>query len=250
LFDDTVKQNLIATRRAPLKRNPEEFFLNKREKQREKTRQKLLEATIDTISTEGLDGVTISKVTKNAHLSRGMCNYHFETKEHLIVEAFQMIYHEHETAWRRILYDRSRQPVERMNDFITALLTPPIADTNKLAVWLAFWGVLSSRQTYFDLCAEIDREYENAVESVLREIAGSDDPVSGLSLHAIAVSLTGMIDGLGLQYVISPGQLTPQEAIRSCRAYLSSFFPDFAPICIDIIDSVPSVKRGKAAKQR
>jgi TetR/AcrR family transcriptional regulator, transcriptional repressor of bet genes len=224
--------------------------LNKREEQKQKTKQKLLKAAIDTISTEGLDGVTISKVTKNASLSRGMCNYHFETKEHLIVEAFEMIYHEHVTTWRRILYDRSRHPVERMKDLITALLTPPIADTNNLAVWLAFWGVLSSRQTYFDLCAKTDREYEDAVENVLREIAGADDPVNGLSLHAIAVSLTGLIDGLGLQFVIAPGQLTPQEAIHSCRAYLSSFFPEFAPLFNDTIDSVSRVNCRKGATQR
>lgn len=201
--------------------------MNKREKQREKTRKKLLEATIDTISTEGLDEVTMSKVTKHAKLSRGMCNYHFETKEQLIKEAFQMVYNEHETTWRRILCDHSRHPVERMNEFITALLTPPIADTNKVAIWLAFWGVLSSRQMYFDLCAETDREYEDSIEDVLRQITGSDDPVNGMSLHAISVSLTGLIDGLGLQYVIAPGQLTPQEAILSCKAYLSSFFPEF-----------------------
>jgi TetR/AcrR family transcriptional repressor of bet genes len=207
--------------------------LNQREEQKQKTRTKILKATIDTIMTEGLDGVTMAKVTRHAKLSRGMCNYHFETKEQLIKEAFKMVYHEHEATWRRILCDRRRDPVERIAEFIKALLNPPIADTNKLAVWLAFWGVLSSRQIYFDLCTETDREYENAVEDVLREIAGSDDPVKGMTLHAIAVSLTGLIDGLGLQYVISPGQLTPQEAILSCRAYLSSFFPEFGTIDID-----------------
>ena len=211
--------------------------MNKREKQKQKTRKKLLVATIDTISTEGLDGVTMSKVTKHAKLSRGMCNYHFETKEQLIKEAFQMVYHEHETTWRHILCDKNRHPVERMNEFITALLTPPIAETNKVAIWLAFWGVLSSRQMYFDLCTETDREYEKAVEDVLRQISGSNGHVNDLSLHAIAVSLTGLIDGLGLQYVISPGQLTPQEAILSCRAYLSSFFPEFGSMGVDTSDS-------------
>ena len=201
--------------------------MNKREKQKEKTRKKLLEATIDTISTEGLDGLTMSKVTKHAKLSRGMCNYHFESKEQLIKEAFQMVYSEHETTWRRILCDHRRHPVERMNEFISALLTPPIADTNKLVVWLAFWGVLSTLQMYFDLYSGTDREYEKAVEDVLLEIAGSPDPVNGMTLHAIAVSLTGLIDGLGIQYVISPGELTSQEAILSCKAYLSSFFPEF-----------------------
>ncbi len=216
--------------------------MNQREEQKQKTRRKLLKATIDNISTEGLEGVTISKVTKQAKVSRGMCNYHFETKEQLIREAFHLIYSEHVETWRRILCDHKRHPVERMNEFIKALLTPPIADTSKLVVWLAFWGVLSSRQVYFDLYTGIDREYEKAVEDVLREISGSADPVNGMTLHAIAVSLTGLIDGLGVQFVISPGQLTQQEAILSCRAYLSSFFPEFRTIDIDTLDCLSIIK--------
>lgn len=200
---------------------------NKRDKQKIQTRLKLLHNTVDLIAKEGFDGVTMSKVTRKANLSRGMCNYHFETKEQLMIEAFRLIYNEHETTWRGILGDLKLHPVERLKKLITALLSPPIAENNKLAVWLAFWGVSSIRQTYFEICAETDREYENAIEGVLREITGGDEIVNGMTLHAIAVSLTGIIDGLGIQYIISPGQLTRIDAIHSCMAYLSSFFHEF-----------------------
>lgn len=200
---------------------------NKRHKQKIETKLKLLRNTVDIIAKEGFDGVTMSKVTQKANLSRGMCNYHFETKEHLMVEAFRLIYNEHETTWRGILGDLTLHPVDRLKKLITALLSPPIAENNKLAVWLAFWGVSSTRQTYFEICAETDREYENAVEAVLREITGGDEIVNGMTLHSIAVSLTGIIDGLGIQYVISPGQLSAEDAIHSCMAYLSSFFYQF-----------------------
>lgn len=205
----------------------EKTIPNKRIEQKKKTRQKLLRATVDLIATQGFDGVSMSKVTQRAGLSRAMCNYHFETKEQLMIEAFQLVYHEHESAWRRILGDAGLFPVERITKLITTLLSPPIAEKNKLAVWLAFWGVRSTRQTYFELCAKTDREYEHAISDVLCEITGSGEPVNGMSIQSIAVSLTGIIDGLGLQYIISPGQLTPNEAIRSCKAYLSSFFHEF-----------------------
>lgn len=200
---------------------------NKRDRQKLKTRQKLLHNTVGLIAREGFDGVTMSKVTQKANLSRGMCNYHFETKEQLLIEAFRLIYNEHETTWRSILGDLSLHPVERLKKLIAALLSPPIAENDKLAVWLAFWGVSSTRRTYFEICEKIDREYENAVEDVLREISGGDEIVNGMTLHAIAVSLTGIIDGLGIQFIISPGQLTPKDAIGSCKAYLSSFFHQF-----------------------
>ncbi len=187
----------------------------------------MLHSTVDLIAKEGFDGVTMSKVTRKANLSRGMCNYHFETKEQLMIEAFRLVYNEHETTWRGILGDLGLHPVERMKKLITALLSPPIAENNKLAVWLAYWGVSSTRQIYFDICEEIDREYENAIEDVLREISGGDERVNGMALHTIAVCLTGIIDGLGIQFIISPGQLTPEDAISSCRAYLSSFFHEF-----------------------
>ena len=199
----------------------------KRDRQKIKTRQKLLRNTIGLIAREGFDGVTMSKVTQKANLSRGMCNYHFETKEQLMVEAFRLIYQEHETAWRSILGDKLLPPKTRLKKLITALLSPPVAEKDKLAVWLAFWGVSSTRKTYFEICEKTDREYENAVEEVLREIAGNGNSINGMTLHAIAVSLTGIIDGLGIQFVISPGQITAEDAIRSCEAYVSAFFPDF-----------------------
>jgi TetR/AcrR family transcriptional repressor of bet genes len=200
---------------------------NKRDNQKRLTRQKLLLATIEIIAKEGLDGVTMSKVTKKTNLSRGMCNYHFETKEQLMIEAFQHIYREHLKAWQAALKDLSVGPEERLKKLITSLLTSPVAEPDKITVWLAFWSVRSTRKTYFELCADSDREYEREVENALRQIAGDAEMINGMSLQAISISLTAMIDGLYIQYVIAPGLLRPEDAINACMAYLSSYFPQF-----------------------
>ncbi|SDP51707.1 TetR/AcrR family transcriptional regulator [Desulforhopalus singaporensis] len=196
-----------------------------RSRQKQLTRQKLLDATIEIIADEGLSGVTLAKVAQRTGLSRGICNFHFETKEHLMHQAFRMLYREHECAWRKVLADKNESPEARLTTFIRTLLLPPIADHKKLSVWMAFWGVAPHRKTYLEIGERIDREYEQAVEGLLREISGGDEVVHGMTLHDIAITLTCMIDGFWVNYLISPKCLAPENAVESCRIYLSRFFP-------------------------
>lgn len=198
-----------------------------RSEQKQITRQKLLNATIDIIASEGLAGVTLSKVATLTGLSRGICNFHFETKERLMLEAFRMLYLEHEQNWRKTVSNLDESPEVRLKTLIETLLSPPIADHKKLSVWMAFWGVAPHRKTYLEICANIDREYEAEVEKLLRQISEGNDTVNGMSLLAIAVTLTSMIDGFWVNYLISPDCLTPDDAVQACMAFLSSFFPAF-----------------------
>lgn len=197
-----------------------------RAEQKQRTRRKLLDATIDLIAKEGMAGVTLGKVAAHTGLSRGICNYHFETKEQLMLEAFRMLYQEHEQVWRQLATPSPVPAAVRLKALIEALLSPPIADDTKLAVWMAFWGVTPHRQTYLELCANVDREYELAVKSLIAELAPDQTAVNGMSLQAISVTLTSMIDGFWVNYLISPGCLTPQDAINACLMFLTGFFPE------------------------
>lgn len=215
-------QYLNATGEPPM---PSHKQNTNRSKQKQITRQKLLEATIDIIADKGLAGVTMAKVAGRTGLSRGICNFHFDTKEHLILEAFRMLYQEHERAWRKTLSDLNESPASRMRAFLETLLLSPIADHKKLAVWMAFWGVAPHRQIYLEIGEKIDREYEAEVEELLRQLSGGDETVHGMSLHAIAVTLTCMIDGFWVNYLISPGCIAPEDAVNGCLVFLSRFFP-------------------------
>ena len=48
-------------------------------------KQKLIEATISTISEYGLSKTTISRVTRAANMSAGIVNFHFDSKEALFI---------------------------------------------------------------------------------------------------------------------------------------------------------------------
>ena len=198
-----------------------------RAEQKQQTRQKLIEATMEVIASEGLSGVTMAKVAEQAGLSRGISNFHVQSKEQLLLETLRTIYQEFDESWRNIAADAVRLPAEKLKAIIETNLMPPIASKKKLAVWLAFWGEASSRKTYLEICAAHDREWDAAVEDIIRKMAGDGFNFRGMSPGKIAQSLTAMMDGFWVEYLIAGDRYTPQDAIRACYAYLASFFPEF-----------------------
>ena len=109
-----------------------------RAEKKQQTRQKLIEATTEVIASEGLSGVTMAKVAEQAGLSRGIGNFHFQSKEQLLLETLRAIYQEFDKGWRNIVVDDTLLPAEKLKAVIDATLRPPIASKRKLAVWLAF----------------------------------------------------------------------------------------------------------------
>lgn len=201
-----------------------------RAEQKLKTRCKLLDATIDIIASEGVAGVTFAKVSGNAGLSRGLCSFHFETKEQLMLEALRMLYKKNEMAWRSALTESDAAPERRLESMIKVLLSPPIADPRALAVLVAYWGIAPHRETYLELFTESDLAYEVSIEEVIRELADGREVIHGMSLRAIAVMLTSMIDGVHVQYLIAPGRLSCEEGVQGCLTFLANFFPQFISI--------------------
>jgi TetR/AcrR family transcriptional repressor of bet genes len=198
-----------------------------RAEQKQQTRQRLLEATMEVIASEGLSGVTMAKVAEQAGLSRGIGNFHFQSKEQLLLETLRSIYQEFEKSWRNIVADDSRLPAEKLKAIVETTLRPPIASKKKLAVWLAFWGEASSRKTYLEICAAHDLEWDAAVVDIFQKMVGDDFNFRGMGFGKIAQSLTAMMDGFWVEYLIAEDRYTPQDAINACFAYLASFFPEF-----------------------
>jgi TetR/AcrR family transcriptional repressor of bet genes len=198
-----------------------------RAQQKQHTRRKLIEATMAVIAAEGFSGVTMAKVAEKAGLSRGIGNFHFQSKEQLLLETLHTLYMEFENGWRNAVADAGSSPVDQLKELIKTTLQPPIADFKKVAVWLAYWGEAPSRKKYLEICAAHDREWDRTVENILRLLVDDAFNSHGMTLAKIAHSLTAMMDGFWVEYLIADGRYTPDDAVKACFAFLASFFPEF-----------------------
>jgi len=198
-----------------------------RSEQKQQTRKKLIEATMAVIGSEGFSGVTMAKVAEKAGLSRGIGNFHFQSKEQLLLETLRTLYKEFDDGWRNAVVDAGSSPADQIRGLIQTTLKPPIADYKKVAVWLAYWGEAPSRKNYLKICAAHDREWDLGVENILRQMVDDGFNSHGMTLAKIAQSLTAMMDGFWVEYLIAGDRYSSDDAVKACHAYLASFFPEF-----------------------
>jgi TetR/AcrR family transcriptional repressor of bet genes len=198
-----------------------------RAEQKQQTRLRIIEATMEVIASEGFSGVTMAKVAEKAGLSRGIGNFHFQSKEQLLLETLRTLYKEFDDGWRTAVTDAGRSPIDQITAVIETILTPPIGDTKKVAIWLAYWGEAPSRKTYLEICEIHDREWDHTIELILRQMTDDSFNSHGMTLAAIAESLTAMMDGFWVESLIAADRYRADDAIKACFAFLASFFPEF-----------------------
>ena len=196
----------------------------KRTASKEERRTQLIKATIKSIAKRGLSDTTIATVAGEAQLSQGIINLHLKSKDLLLVETLRYVVDEYRVAWETALETAGDSSAEQLAAVVAADFQPRVCDRNKLAVWFAFWGESKSRPTYRKLCAKRDREYENVLEQLCADLI-REGKYSGLNAKMVSSGLAAMSEGLWLDMLLSPSEMSREQASKVCMAYLVSAFP-------------------------
>jgi TetR/AcrR family transcriptional repressor of bet genes len=195
-----------------------------RKASKETRRLQLIEATIDSLARRGYAETTMADVADGAGLSRGIVNFHFESKEKLLVATLQFMADEYAAHWRTALARAGDGPAGKLMALVAADFDRAICNKRKLAAWCAFWGEARSRPTYQSLCGARDEEYQNVLDRTcgqLIEEGGYDaDP------HATAVVLDALLEGLWLRLMLGSSGLTRESAFNAAVSFLEARFPD------------------------
>jgi AcrR family transcriptional regulator len=198
-----------------------------RKASKETRRQQLIEATIDSLAKRGYSETTMADVADGAGLSRGIVNFHFESKEKLLVATLQYMADEYSTHWRAALIKAGPEAADQLKALVAADFDRSICNKRKLAAWCAFWGEAKSRPTYQALCGARDeayqREFVDLCSRLKQEGRYDFDPV------ATALGLSAMLEGLWLRLMMGTEQVTREIALRAALDYLASVFPKHYP---------------------
>jgi AcrR family transcriptional regulator len=187
----------------------------------------LIEATIDSLAKRGYSETTMADVADGAGLSRGIVNFHFESKDKLLVATLQHMADEYAVHWRAALTRAGEDPARQMQALVAADFDRSICNKRKLAAWCAFWGEAKSRPTYQALCGARDAAYQQIfidLCATLKESGGyAYDP------QVIALSLSAMLEGLWLRLMMGTEDVTRETALQAANEFLSAAFPHHYP---------------------
>jgi AcrR family transcriptional regulator len=194
-----------------------------RKASKETRRQQLIEATIDSLAKRGYSETTMADVADGAGLSRGIVNFHFESKEKLLVATLQYMADEYAAHWRAALQKAGDDAARQLGVIVAADFDRAVCNRRKLAAWCAFWGEAKSRPTYQALCGARDATYQNVIVGLCRRL--KDDGGYDFEPTGTALALSAMLEGLWLKLMMGSEDVTRETACQAAREYLASVFP-------------------------
>jgi AcrR family transcriptional regulator len=200
-----------------------------RKASKEHRRQQLIEATIGAIARKGYAAMTLADVARAAGLSGGIVNFHFESKEKLLVATLRHLAEEYRQNWQDALRAAGKSPAARLAALATADFNDVVCTPDKLSAWSAFWAEAQNRPTYMEHCGANDAEFHAAVRAICAEII-AEGAYAERDPGRIARAIDALLEGLWLDLITSYSPVTREEAVKTVYACLSAFFPEhFSP---------------------
>jgi TetR/AcrR family transcriptional repressor of bet genes len=196
---------------------------------KQRSRQKLITATLNSIAKRGFGETTLARVAEGAGLSRGIVNFHFRTKDALFVETLKFMSREYREHWTRALNAAGPTAAEKLEAVLMVDFDPPISNRNRIAAWFAFYGEANSRPIYMTACTEGDEVAYKEVIQFCRTII-EEGGYRDLDPERVAEGLSTMGDGLWLDILMSPHDSSPKLSKQTISTYLRALFPKHFPI--------------------
>lgn len=179
-------------------------------------RHDLIKATVRVLAERGAAGASVRTIAAAAGVSPGLVTHHFGSVDRLVAASYDQVATRVGDALEAAVAAAGNAPAARLEAYVAASFTAPIADPALLATWLALWSLARSDPA---MLARHDHHYA-AFRARLEELlAACGVPTARLRLAAIGV--TALVDGLWLELCLSPGSVTAAEARMLTAAYLA-----------------------------
>ena len=169
------------------------------------SRDRILEAAVERIARDGIDGVRIARIAMDAGVSTALVHYHFATREALLAEALEYSF---ELAGATRTMDTGDGPaVQRLRTMIEQCLPLPGVQERDWVLWVELWLRAvrhpELRPTAARLYARMHDWFVEAIE------AGDFGPCDA---DRVADGTLALLDGLGLRALLGDPEMPIERA--------------------------------------
>jgi TetR/AcrR family transcriptional repressor of bet genes len=160
-------------------------------------RLQLIEANMACIARHGLADTTIAHVSKEAEMSRGICNFYFESKEKMMQETLRHLVSEY-TQWLE-------NAGASLEEIVNGHFSTKLCNARRLAVWMAFVAHAAAHAPYRKILLAAHEQTVKAIE--------------GTGFAEQAGEIAAMIAGFWQQFLLSPDAGARETLAERCLAF-------------------------------
>ena len=197
--------------------------LNLRIANKQSSNLKLISSAIKSISEKGISETTMSDVSQGAGLSQGIVNFHFKSKELLLIETLKFISNEYLQSFQNCLKKSGSNPCKRIIAIVNNDFSKKICSRDKIALWFTFFSEVKFKPAYHQICKERDLYYQKITEDIFRELIKLEK--SKISLTNVSNGLQAFVMGLWLDQLEDPDTFKRKQAKQICFNFIKSNFP-------------------------
>lgn len=184
---------------------------------------KLISSTIKNLSKKGINDLTMYDVSQGAGLSQGIVNFHFKSKELLLIETLKFISNEYLASFEKYISKAGDDPKKKIINMIENDFSPKICTPEKISVWFTFLSEIKFKPAYRQICRQRDIYYQNITEDIFLELIKIEK--NDLSKKNLSIAFQSLVMGLWLNQLDSPSKFSRLESKKICIDYLKSHFP-------------------------
>ncbi|MDQ2633603.1 MAG: TetR family transcriptional regulator C-terminal domain-containing protein [Pseudomonadota bacterium] len=183
--------------------------------QAEVRRGMLIEAAARCLSRGGIGAFTVDRICREAGVSRGLINHHFDGLDGLLVEVYKSSLYASVNA--HILEARERRvsnadwsPEEALVALVRSNFAPTYFSRANLLIWLSLWGEIAVNPRLRAAHSELYNAYRAELAEDIAAVARS----RGRKVDAseLARNFIALVDGLWLEWCLDETVVTPEGA--------------------------------------
>jgi AcrR family transcriptional regulator/ketosteroid isomerase-like protein len=185
----------------------------------EMRRAEILEATCAVVIERGFAGTRISDVATQLDVSTSLVHYHFESKEQLLAEAFA---HFARKDLEQLATQLAAAPtaIDQLDRWLLDCI-PEGSEHLEWKLWIDAWGEALRNPLMRRISQELDLESTRVLEQLVR--FGVDrGEFRCIDPAAAAERLSGLVDGLAVQFSAHDGVLARERLLHHLRVAASS----------------------------
>lgn len=164
-------------------------------------------AALRVIMRDGVPGLTVREVAREAGFTTGALTHYFQSKDQLLIQASELSSRLVRERMERA--ERVRSPLEAIRR-VVALALPLTSETRGYwRIWVGYW----ERSSYDPDVARVMGlrydEWRDRLARLLARAQGDGEVAVDVDVQHAAQSLVALIDGIGVQVLLGVGRIPP-----------------------------------------
>jgi TetR/AcrR family transcriptional regulator, cholesterol catabolism regulator len=172
---------------------------------------RILDAALALLSRQGISGVSMRAVSREAGVALGLVNYYFEDKASLIRATLHRI-EEQDVAL--VQADPAASPEARLRSSLRRIADPEFLTTEYLSLRLQLWALAQAHEDFAQINTDAQRRYRSGLATLIR---AARPELSRRECNKRAADIDVLQNGIWLTALLGLDRASIRRSVARCE---------------------------------